>query len=221
MCPNTNDSIPSLDLRVCHCLFFADETMQATPEEYQQFTRLDEQLTANEIVAFRVKAIAELEEQEDQEASLLSSPSSANLAVTAAGEPAVPRQTWGQWLLRRDPVPAAAASAAAAVGGDGAATAEEIGPAAGAATQREDAAAQAEFLRAFSSPGGDAEGDNDGGDEHKNRWEMREATSTDEVEPVLHGRTKFFVVESQLTKKFWIRWITYVRVSHDSTNAQT
>ncbi|CAM9181313.1 unnamed protein product, partial [Ectocarpus fasciculatus] len=161
------DVVRLLSLRKLYVrLYTARARHQATPEEYQQFTRLDEQLTANEIVAFRVKAIAELEEQEEQEASLLSSSSSANLAVTAAGEPAVPRQTWGQWLLRRDPVPAAAAAAG---GGDGATTAEEIGPAAGAATQREDAAAQAEFLRAFSSPEGDAEGDNGGGDEHKNR----------------------------------------------------
>ncbi|CAM9729590.1 unnamed protein product [Ectocarpus sp. 6 AP-2014] len=151
-------------------LYTARARHQATPEEYQQFTRLDEQLTANEIVAFRVKAIAELEEQEEQEASLLSSSSAANLAVAAAGEPAVPRQTWGQWLLRRDPVLAAAATGGGGGGdGDGATTAEETGPAAGGATQREDAAAQAEFLRAFSSPGGDAEGDNDGGDEQKNR----------------------------------------------------
>lgn len=170
---------------------FADNTTQATPEEYQQFTRLDEQLTANEIVAFRVKAIAELEEQEEQEASLLSSSSSANLAVAAAGEPAVPRQTWGQWLLRRDPVPAAAATAGGG-GGDGGTTAEETGPAAGGATQREDAAAQAEFLRAFSSPGGDSEGDNDGGDEqHKNRWGMREAISPDEVEATLYSCINF------------------------------
>lgn len=158
---------------------------QATPEDYKQFTRLDEQLTANEIVAFRLKAIAELEELDDQEAAALSSSASATAAASslavAAGEHAVPRQTWGQWLLRRDPVPIAAASGAGADGdggtgggGDGSVGREDPEKSAavgggGAATQREDAAAQAEFLRAFSSPGGDADGEDDGAEEHKHR----------------------------------------------------
>lgn len=155
---------------------------QATPEEYKQFTRLDEQLTANEIVAFRLKAIAELEELDEQEAALTSSAAAtaaaaASLAVVA-GEHAVPRQTWGQWLLRREPAPIAAPSGGGRAGDgadDGSAGQEDLEKStgaeagSGAATQREDAAAQAEFLRAFSSPGGDGDGEDDGADEHKHR----------------------------------------------------
>lgn len=156
--------------------------LQATPEQYKQFTRLDEQLTANEIVAFRLKAIADLEELEEQEAVLSSSATVATSATAgsslavAAGEHDTPRQTWGQWLLRREPVPITAPAAGGDGDGDGDSPAGHEGhqkPAAavgiGAATQREDAAAQAEFLRAFSSPGGDADGEKDGADELKHR----------------------------------------------------
>lgn len=73
--------------------------IQATPEEYQQFTRLDEQLTANEIVAFRLKAIAELEEEEALQLQELQSLAS----LPDPHQQHRGRRTWGQWLLRRDP----------------------------------------------------------------------------------------------------------------------
>lgn len=169
-------------------LFFV---FQATPEEYKQFTRLDEQLTANEIVAFRLKAIAELEEEQQEEEegqgqgqgqALPSSRSPSSNLTVSAGEQDPPRQTWGQWLLRRDPVPITAVGGggdddASSSGGNrspagagaGAGPGGGAGAVAGAASQREDAAAQAEFLRAFSSPGDDDDGDEDAAEEHKHR----------------------------------------------------
>ncbi|CAN0107788.1 unnamed protein product, partial [Laminaria digitata] len=168
-------------------LYTARARHRATPEEYKEFTRLDERLTANEIVAFRLKAIAELEEGGDEEEDEdPGAAGEANLAESDPEEQQQPRQTWGQWLLRRDPAPAtttAAADAGAAGvnvgggggGGGGGGTAEELV----AATQREDAAAQAEFLRAFA-PGGDGEGEEDGTDENRNRVLMDVEVSLNE-----------------------------------------
>lgn len=152
-------------------LYTARARHRATPEEYKEFTRLDERLTANEIVAFRLKAIAELEEEGEEEDEEEDAGAAGTLAKSDPDqEQQPPRQTWGQWLLRRDPTPATAAVAAGTNlvgrGGGGAAAAaaaEELA----AATQREDAAAQAEFLRAFT-PAGDGEGEEDGTDENRN-----------------------------------------------------
>lgn len=112
-----------------NALWYPRSAPQATPEEYQQFTRLDEQLTANEIVAFRLKAIAELEEEEALQA-----------VVPLPLQP--PRQTWSEWLWRRTPSGGAAA----------------VGTATPQDTQGEDAAARAEFLNAFA-PGVDLDGE--------------------------------------------------------------
>lgn len=68
-------------------------TPQATPEDYQEFTRLDEQLTANEIVAFRLKAMAELEEEEELSPTVP--------VPQQQQQQQQPRQTWTGWLLRR------------------------------------------------------------------------------------------------------------------------
>lgn len=164
------DVIRLLALRKTYVrLYTARARHRATPEEYKEFTRLDEQLTANEIVAFRLKAIAQLEEEGSDEEEDEEDAGSRNLAESDPAQQDPPRQTWGQWLLRRDPVPASAADAAgenagSERGGSGGGGAEDLV----AARQREDAAAQAEFLRAFA-PSGDGDGEEDGTDENRNR----------------------------------------------------
>lgn len=134
-------------------LYTARARHQATPEEYKQFKLLDERLTANEIVAFRLKAIAELEEEE----------AALNLALSDPQQQQAqpPRQTWGEWLLRRGPTSAGNTDGDAV---DRTATGTAPAPAA----PGEDAAAQAEFLRAFSSDMA-GEGDKEGGDQSRNR----------------------------------------------------
>ena len=101
-------------------LYTARARHRATPEEYKEFTRLDERLTANEIVAFRLKAIAELEEEGEEEDEEEDAGAAGTLAESDPDQQQPPRQTWGQWLLRRDPTQATAAVAAGAnLVGDG------------------------------------------------------------------------------------------------------
>ncbi|CAM9213516.1 unnamed protein product [Discosporangium mesarthrocarpum] len=171
---------------------------QATPEDYQEFTRLDDQLTANEIVAFRVKAMSEFSKLQKEE---LITTLSAERSI--AGDTTTPKQTWGQWLLGRPPtrqgstVLSSREQGNSDVDGD-----KDVEVTNSEVTLDDDDAAREEFLQAFAL--GPEEGGEEDGSLDRIMWEMKASLNEGALTMVNRGRPCLRIIwdmSAEITKR--------------------
>ncbi|CAM9474569.1 unnamed protein product, partial [Phaeothamnion confervicola] len=101
-------------------LSMARAMAQATPKDYQEWTRLEDELTVGELVAFRILAQQQMEKEGLVDGGTgIPGGRQAAAATTAKAEERPPAETWGQWLFGWGGSRGAPAAAPVAVAGDG------------------------------------------------------------------------------------------------------